>query len=172
MNRPGNDRPAAGPRPFAPLVLLVEDNPSDVQLTRRAFARTCAAAVVEVVRDGQEALDYLFRTGTFVSRLADRDPDLVLLDLKLPRIEGLAVLQAVKGDARTRGIPVVVLSTSVAQLDLAAAYAAGANSCLQKPLDYPVFQEMIGTLARYWLELNEPPRGRGDRTVQGGAHGR
>jgi two-component system, response regulator len=133
-------------------ILLVEDNPSDVDLTRRALARHHIANELIVAEDGQEALDLLFGFGPDVEL-----PALILLDLRLPKIEGLDVLKSVRGDQRTRRIPVVILTTSKEEQDVAESYDQGANSFIRKPVDFEQFAEAVRNLGLYWLVLNEQP---------------
>jgi two-component system response regulator len=138
-------------------ILLVEDNPDDVELTLRAFRMSHVANGVVVVRDGVEALDYLFATGKYAMREDAPLPQLVLLDLKLPRIDGLQVLQRVRANSKTKLLPVVILTSSVEQRDLANGYRFGANSYIRKPVDFQEFVEAIRQLGLYWLLLNQPP---------------
>ncbi|MDD3675006.1 MAG: response regulator [Thauera propionica] len=136
-------------------ILLVEDNPDDEALTLHAFSRNRITNPVVVVHDGVEAVDYLFGTGAFAGRDLGVMPAVVLLDLKLPRIDGLEVLRRIRADARTTLLPVVVLTTSREALDLQQAYNLGANSYIRKPVDFDRFQEVVALLGRYWLSLNE-----------------
>ncbi|HXG45027.1 MAG TPA: response regulator [Gemmatimonadales bacterium] len=138
------------------VILLVEDNPDDEALTLRALTRHKVANRVVVVRDGAEALDYLFGTGPFG---ADPPPlpQLVLLDLKLPKLGGLEVLRRLRSDERTRLLPVVILTSSNEERDLLAGYRLGANSYVQKPVDFTEFQRAAEQLGLYWLILNQPP---------------
>ncbi|CAH1748905.1 putative methanogenesis regulatory protein FilR2 [Thauera humireducens] len=136
-------------------ILLVEDNPDDEALTLHAFSRNHITNPVVVVHDGVEAIDYLFGTGTYAGRDLRVMPAVVLLDLKLPRIDGLEVLRRIRADARTTLLPVVVLTTSRETLDLQQAYNLGANSYIRKPVDFDRFQEVVALLGRYWLSLNE-----------------
>ena len=138
-------------------ILLVEDNPSDIGLTKRAVTKKNIANPLVVVQDGQEALDYLFCTGQFSSRDSLIMPAFVLLDLKLPRIDGLEVLRRVRAEQVTRWSPVVVLTASGEEEDLRASYAAGANAYLRKPVDFDRFVEAARTICTFWLALNEPP---------------
>lgn len=138
-------------------ILLVEDDPQDVELTVRAFRSENVQSRIEVVRDGEEALDYLFCRGEYKSRPADQPPTLVLLDLKLPKVGGLQVLREVKGSAECRSIPVIVLSSSDEQRDIAESYRLGVNSYIQKPVDIVEFRKAIRALALYWLNVNRSP---------------
>lgn len=142
------------------IILLVEDNPDDEALTLRALKQSNILNVVVVARDGVEALDYLFGDG----RYADRDlrimPEVILLDLKLPKIDGLEVLKRLRADARTRLLPVVILTSSDEQRDIVESYSLGANSYIRKPVDFNQFTEAVRQLGLYWLLLNvTPPRG-------------
>lgn len=141
-------------------ILLVEDNPNDVELTLHALKRHNLANRVEVMRDGVEALDYIFCTGAHATRAIDAPPKIVLLDLKLPKIDGLEVLRRIKGDPRTRKIPVVVLTTSQEQRDIVESYDLGVNSYIVKPVNFDQFVEAARILGLYWLVLNEPPQGK------------
>jgi two-component system response regulator len=141
------------------VILVVEDNEDDVALILRAFERNEIRNQVVVARDGVEALDYLFATGSYAGRDASLVPSVILLDLKLPRLDGLDVLRRLRADPRTRLLPVVVLSSSNQEQDVAESYRLGANSYLRKPVDFSHFNEAVGQLARYWLTLNTaPPR--------------
>jgi two-component system response regulator len=139
------------------LILLVEDRPDDVELTLRAFERSHVMNEIVVVRDGEEALDYLFATGTHADRDPDRFPSVVLLDLKLPKIDGLDVLRRLRDDERTRRVPVVVLTSSNEEQDVVRSYDLGANSFVRKPVDFAQFIDAARQLGLYWLVLNEPP---------------
>jgi two-component system response regulator len=139
------------------VILLVEDNPDDVELTLRALEQHKVANEVVVVRDGAEALDYLFATGAYAGRDASRFPQVVLLDLKLPKVDGLEVLRRLRADARTELLPVVVLTTSDEQRDVIGSYKLGANSYVRKPVDFQQFAEAVRQLGLYWLLLNESP---------------
>ncbi len=137
-------------------IMLVEDNPDDEALTLRAFTKNRIANPVVVARDGVEALDYLFGTGRHLNRDLSQMPAVVLLDLKLPRIDGLEVLRRIRADVRTALLPVVVLTTSREQQDIHHAYSLGANSYIRKPVDFERFIQTVGQLGMYWLSLNEP----------------
>jgi CheY-like chemotaxis protein len=139
------------------IILLVEDNPSDVGLTQRALAKSHVANELIVAEDGQEALDYLFGAGAHAGRDVAELPALVLLDLKLPRLDGLEVLRRIRADERTRRLPVVILTTSKEDRDVAASYDLGVNSYIRKPVDFDQFAQAIQQLGLYWLVLNEPP---------------
>jgi CheY-like chemotaxis protein len=139
------------------IILLVEDNPSDIGLTQRALAKSRIANEMIVAEDGQEALDYLFAEGKYAGREVSETPALVLLDLKLPRVEGLEVLRRIRGDPRTRRLPVVILTTSKEEQDVAQSYDLGANSYIRKPVDFKQFVESVERLGLYWLVMNEPP---------------
>ncbi|NWG88028.1 MAG: response regulator [Hydrogenophilaceae bacterium] len=138
-------------------VLLVEDNPDDEALALRALKKNNIASEVVVARDGAEALDYLFGTGRFAGRDTRRPPPVVLLDLKMPNIDGLEVLRRLRADPRTHTQPVVILTTSNEYRDLQTGYALHANSYIRKPVDFNEFTEAIREVAHYWLTLNEPP---------------
>lgn len=138
-------------------MLLVEDNPDDVELTLRAFAKGNLAHDVVVARDGIEALDYLFRTGAHAGRDPSPTPDVVLLDLQLPKVDGLEVLQRIRADPRTRRLPVVILTSSREERDVFRSYDLGANSFVRKPVDFMEFVDAARQLGLYWLVLNEPP---------------
>jgi two-component system, response regulator len=138
-------------------ILLVEDNPDDVILTRRAFEKSQVATEIVTVSDGEEALDYLFATGPYVGRDQTIMPAIVLLDLKLPKVDGLDVLRRMRSDPRTRCLPVVILTSSNEQQDIVQSYELGANSFVRKPVDFLQFFEAARQLGRYWLALNEPP---------------
>lgn len=136
-------------------ILLVEDNPDDEALTLCALSKNRIDNPVVVVHDGVEAVDYLFASGAYSGRKVEELPAVVLLDLKLPRIDGLEVLRRIRADARTAVLPVVILTTSRESLDLRQAYSLGANSYIRKPVDYDRFERAIGLLGHYWLDLNE-----------------
>ena len=138
-------------------ILLVEDNPDDVKLTLRALKKNNILNKVVVAEDGVEALDYLHGTGRFAGRDLSVMPQLVLLDLKMPKLDGLEVLQRIRDDARTRILPVVVLTTSSEDKDRIESYKLGANSYIRKPVDFNQFLEAVQQLGLYWLVLNEAP---------------
>ncbi|MBF8284955.1 MAG: response regulator receiver protein [Anaerolineales bacterium] len=142
------------------IILLVEDNPSDVGLTQRALAKSHVANELVVAEDGQEALDYLFGAGAYAGREVTELPALVLLDLKLPRVDGLEVLRQIRADERTRRLPVVILTTSREEQDVAQSYDLGANSYIRKPVDFTQFAQAVEQMGLYWLVLNEsaPPK--------------
>ena len=139
------------------VILLVEDNGDDERLTLRAFRKKNIVNAVVVARDGLQALDYLFGTGPNSGRDVNETPSVILLDLKLPKIDGLEVLKRVRGDLRTRHVPVVVLTSSKEEQDLIASYGLGANSYIRKPVDFEKFVEVAGALGLHWLMWNEPP---------------
>ena len=139
------------------VVLLVEDNPDDVELTLRAFKKNNLINEMVIATDGVEALDYLFGSGAYVERDPSLLPQLVLLDLKLPRIDGLEVLRRIRADERTRLLPVVVLTSSKEEQDLVQSYTLHANSYIRKPVNFDRFIEAVRQLGLYWLVLNECP---------------
>jgi two-component system response regulator len=139
-------------------ILLVEDNPNDVELTLRALKKHNFANKVHVVKDGAEALEFIFCTGTYAKREIDRKPKVILLDLKLPKVDGLEVVRRIRADERTKCIPVVVLTSSRQERDIVESYKLGVNSYIVKPVDFDRFVEAVSNLGLYWLLLNEPPR--------------
>ena len=138
-------------------ILLVEDNPDDVELTLRAFTQSNIQNEVVVARDGAEALDHLFGTGAYAGTDADVMPAVILLDLKLPKIDGLEVLRRLRADERTNLLPVVILTSSKEERDLINGYKLGANSYIRKPVDFVQFSEAVRQMGLYWLIINEPP---------------
>lgn len=141
------------------VILLVEDNPDDEALTLRALKKNNIGNRVVIVRDGAEALDFLFCTGTYADRDPHEMPEVTLLDLKLPRLDGLEVLRRIRAHERTRMLPVVILTSSNEEQDLIESYKSGANSYVRKPVDFNQFVEAVRQLGLYWLVLNEPPPG-------------
>jgi CheY-like chemotaxis protein len=138
-------------------ILLVEDNPDDVELTLRALKNQNISNHIEVVRDGAEALDFIFCTGDYSDHKMENAPKVVLLDLKLPKVDGLEVLKKIKSDPRTKAIPVVVLTSSREERDIVESYKLGVNSYIRKPVNFEQFSESVRQLGLYWLLLNEPP---------------
>ncbi len=138
------------------VILLVEDNPNDEALTIRAFKKAGISNEVIVARDGTEALDYLFGTGLYEGRDISILPQVVILDLKLPKVDGLQVLKTIRADARTKPVPVVILTSSKEDRDLVEAYSLGTNAYVQKPVDFVQFAEACKHLGMFWLLLNEP----------------
>jgi two-component system response regulator len=138
-------------------ILLVDDSQDDLDLTLHALRAENLANHVFIARDGEEALDFLFCSGPHSGRSFDRPPKLVLLDLKMPKVDGMQVLMRVKGDARTRTIPVVLMTSSREERDMVSGYDLGANSYLQKPVDFDEFRKMVKLLGLYWLVTNRPP---------------
>ncbi len=138
-------------------ILLVEDNPNDVELTLHALKKHNLANRIHVVRDGAEALDFIFGSGAYAGRRLEDHPKVILLDLKLPLVDGLEVLERIKSDPHTRTIPVVVLTSSREEPDIARSYELGANSYIVKPVDFQQFAEAVRHLGLYWLLLNQPP---------------
>jgi two-component system, response regulator len=139
------------------MILLVEDNPDDEALTLRALNKSKVANTIVVVRDGAEALDYLFCMGAYVERDPLDLPQVILLDLKLPKVDGLEVLRRIRSEPRTRMLPIVILTSSKEERDIVDAYSGGANSYVRKPVDFNQFVDAIGQLGLYWLVLNEAP---------------
>jgi two-component system response regulator len=138
-------------------ILLVEDNPSDIELTQRAFQKGRILNELVVASDGQEALDYLFGTGAYAGRDSSDFPALTLLDLKLPKVSGLDVLRKIRKEMVTRRMPVVILTSSREEQDMAAGYDLGVNSYIRKPVDFGQFVQAVAQLGLYWLVLNEEP---------------
>ena len=138
------------------IILLVEDNPSDADLTRRALSKGHISNDLVVAEDGQDALDYLRGEGAYFGRAVSETPSVILLDLKLPKVSGLDVLRVVRADARLRRIPVVILTSSKEEEDVSAGYDLSVNSYVRKPVDFKEFQAAIANLGLYWLILNEP----------------
>jgi two-component system response regulator len=138
-------------------ILLVEDSPEDAELTIRALRRYKIANEIQVAEDGAEALDFLFCRGAFKDRLPSQVPRLVLLDLKLPKVSGMEVLRAIRGDERTKAIPVVVLTSSKEERDLIDGYKLGVNAYAQKPVDFEQFSETVRQIGMFWMLINQPP---------------
>jgi two-component system response regulator len=141
-----------------PTILLVEDNPNDMELALHALKKNNLTNHIEIARDGEEALDYIFGTGTHEGRNIDETPRVILLDLKLPKVDGLEVLKRIKSDLRTRFIPVVILTSSTEERDIVESYDLGVNSYITKPVDFEQFTEAVRQLGMYWLLLNKPRR--------------
>ena len=138
-------------------ILLVEDSPEDAELTMRTLRRNKLANVVQVAEDGAEALDFLFCRGSHKERTFSHPPKLVLLDLKLPKVDGLEVLRAIRADARTKAIPVVILTSSKEQKDLIKGYNLGVSAYVQKPVDFQQFSEAIRQIGMFWMVINQAP---------------
>jgi two-component system response regulator len=138
-------------------ILLVEDNPNDVELTLHALKKNNLANYIHIVRDGAEALDYLFGTGAYAGRNINLAPRVILLDLKLPKVDGLEVIRRIKSTKSTRLIPIVVLTSSREERDIVESYQLGVNSYITKPVDFEQFTEAVRQLGLYWLLLNQPP---------------
>jgi two-component system response regulator len=146
-------------------ILLVEDNQDDMDLALHALRRENLANRIFVARDGEEALDFLFCRGAFEHRSFDHPPKLVLLDLKLPKVDGMEVLRQIKSEARTKTIPVVIMTSSKEERDLVAGYNLGANSYIQKPVDFDQFRETVKAVGLYWLVTNQPVPTNGAREM-------
>ncbi|HET6455597.1 MAG TPA: response regulator [Armatimonadota bacterium] len=144
-----------------PIILLVEDNPGDVELTRRALKKGKICNELVVASDGQQALDFIFRTGQYADRDRNVFPAIIFLDLRLPRVDGLEVLRRIRQDERTKLQPVIILTSSKEEEDVLRSYELGANSYIRKPVDFDKFVEAVKLLGCYWLLLNEPPPSRG-----------
>lgn len=153
-------------------ILLVEDNQDDLDLAMHALRRENLANKVLVVRDGEEALDFLFCRGKFEGRLISHPPKLVLLDLKLPKIDGMEVLKQAKSDPQLKNIPVVIMTSSKEERDLVASYNLGANSYIQKPVDFEKFRNTVKTVGLYWLITNQPPVAQNSQPVAEADHDR
>lgn len=138
-------------------ILLVEDNPNDLELTLHALRKHNLSNHIEVVRDGAEALEFIFATGAYAQRHVEDNPKVILLDLKLPKVDGLEVLRRIKADSRTKNIPVVVLTSSREERDIIESYKLGVNSYISKPVDFDQFTEAVRQLGFYWLLLNQSP---------------
>ena len=138
-------------------ILLIEDNPNDLALTLRAFQKNNLANHIHIARDGAEALEFIFCTGAYANRNIENGPKVILLDLKLPLVDGLEVLRRIKADPRTQRIPVVVLTSSREERDIVESYQLGVNSYIVKPVDFEQFTASMRALGMYWLLLNEPP---------------
>ena len=138
-------------------ILLVEDNPEDLELALRALRKANLANHIQTARDGAEALDYIFAEGEYSGRKVEDSPKVILLDLKLPKVDGLEVLKRLKSDPRTRAIPVVVLTSSKEQNDVVKSYHLGVNSYIVKPVNFEAFVTAVQQLGMYWLLLNQPP---------------
>jgi two-component system response regulator len=139
-------------------ILLVEDNPQDLELTQRALTKARITNRIQVARDGEEALQFIFCEGPHASRRIEDTPRVILLDLKLPRVDGLEVLKRLKGDLRTKAIPVVMLTSSKEQNDVIESYNLGVNSYIVKPVNFEGFVAAVQNLGTYWLLLNQPPK--------------
>jgi CheY-like chemotaxis protein len=148
-------------------ILLVEDNQDDIDLALHALQREKLANRIFVARDGEEALDFLFCRGAFAQRSFDHPPKLVLLDLKLPKVDGMEVLKQIKSDPRTKTTPVVIMTSSKEERDLVAGYNLGANSYIQKPVDFDQFRETVKTVGLYWLVINQLAPVNGVRELAG-----
>jgi two-component system response regulator len=142
------------------IILLVEDNPDDEELTLRALSQSKLVNKVHVARDGAEAVDFLFQRGDHAERSGENLPGLILLDLKLPKMSGLDVLREIRANPRTRLVPVVIMTSSSEEEDIVRSYESGANSYVRKPIQFGAFAEAVVQLGLYWMMINEAPRGR------------
>jgi two-component system response regulator len=138
-------------------ILLVDDSPSDVELTIHALRRNNLANQIHVAEDGQEALEFIFCRGSHNDRSFSRPPTVILLDLKMPKVDGLGVLRAIREDERTKAIPVVILTSSAEQKDLIEGYRLGVNAYIQKPVDFDQFRQVVQQIGMFWLVINQPP---------------
>jgi two-component system response regulator len=150
-------------------ILLVQDSPHDVELIRRPLRAVVPGARIGVARDGEEALDYLLGRGGYRHRVGAALPRLVLLDFKLPRLDGIEVLRTLRASHRTGAVPIVVLLPDAEPREVAQCYQVGANSCVRKPVEFSAFHDVVGAVARYWLTLNEEPPAAGQRGSGGAA---
>jgi two-component system response regulator len=139
-------------------ILLVEDNPSDLELATYALKKRGLSDNIKVIRDGAQALDFLFCRGEFEQRDSSIQPDVIFLDLKLPKLTGIEVLEAVRAHEDTEHIPVIIITSSEQQVDIQKSYALGANSYVTKPVEFEQFVEVIGNLGAYWVNINRPPK--------------
>lgn len=142
------------------MIMVVEDNPDDEELTLRALRQGKVANEIVVTRDGSEALEFMFGTGKYAGRDTSQMPSVILLDLKLPKLSGLDVLQRLRADARTKLVPIVILTSSSEDEDMLRSYQSGANSYVRKPVEFGAFASAVGQLGVYWLLLNQPPPGK------------
>ena len=140
-------------------ILLVEDNPNDAEMTRRALRKHNLESRVHWVKDGEEALDYLFCTGAYAAREADRQPKLVLLDIKMPKVDGIEVLRRMKSEQGTREIPVVMMTSSDEEQDVSESYRLGVNSYIVKPIEFGAFLDTVAKIGLYWVQTNRVPQG-------------
>jgi len=137
-------------------ILMVEDNPNDIELTLRSLDKYNLANEIHVVKDGAEALDYIFATGAYVGRATNGKPQVILLDLKLPKVDGLEVLRRIRADERTRTIPVIVLTSSTEERDIVDSYALDVNSYIIKPIEFNNFLHAVSEIGLFWMLLNKP----------------
>jgi CheY-like chemotaxis protein len=138
-------------------ILLVDDNPSDVELTVRALRRQKLANSIHIAQDGEQALDFVFCRGTYAARSFANPPKVIFLDLKMPKVDGIEVLRAIREDPRTKAIPVAILTSSKEQRDIVEGYRLGVNAYVQKPVDFEAFRSVIEQVGNFWLVLNQPP---------------